>query len=200
VKPFPSPALVLALLAPAALQGQDLSPRMGFGAFVTQPADTAGKLYGSGWKVDLTVHFRREEPVEGRLRLEFGEFRMGKEVLQYEFSGTRYSAQTRLVSYDWMIPLGPKRATGVDVVLGIGGAHWKRHWNSYSLPGSPYPYTPYSEDEDQVAFAATVGFRFRVNRNVGLELHQVLTSLPSVSRDFEDAELSHTALGVVVRF
>jgi hypothetical protein len=198
--PASTPVLLLALLAAPFAQAQELSPRMGFAAFLAQPSDTAGKLYGSGWKIDLTVHFRREEQVEGRLRLEFGEFREGKAVLDFPYSGTRYSAQTRLVGYDWLIPLGPKRAAGVDLILGIGGAHWKRRWNSYTLPGNPYPYFPYSEDEDQIAFAGTVGFRFRFNRTVELEIHQVLTSLPSVHRDFEDAELSHTALGLGVRF
>jgi len=191
--------LAFALLASSVLQAQDLSPRLGLTAFITRPTDEAGKLFGSGWKVNLTVHVRREFPVEGRLRFEFGEFSEGKEMLQSPFSGMRYSARTRLVGYDWLIPFGQKRETGMDLILGIGGAHWFRERTYYSLPGNPNPYTS-SSTTDKLAFAGTVGFRVRFSRMVELELHQVLTSLPGSNRDFEDAELSHTALGVGIRF
>jgi len=194
-----SMGLGLTLLVVPALRAQELSPRMGFGAFFTQPADEAGKLYGSGWKVNLTVHVRREELVEGRLRFEFGEFREGKDFLSSPYAGVRYSARTRLVGYDWLFPLGPKRETGVDLILGIGGAHWFRERKSFSLPGNPAPSSETSTSE-KLAFAGTVGFRVRLARNVELEIHQVLTSLPGSNRDFEDAELSHTALGVGLRF
>jgi hypothetical protein len=172
---------------------------MGLSAFLTQPADEAGKLYGSGWKVNLTVHVRREAQVEGRLRFEFGGFREGKDFLTSPYAGVRYSASTRLVGYDWLIPFGQKRETGVDLILGIGGAHWFRERKSFSLPGNPFPFND-SSTSDKLAFAGTVGIRVRLNRMVELELHQVLTSLPGSNRDFEDAELSHTALGVGIRF
>ena len=194
-----SMGLAFALLVAPVLQAQELSPRMGFAAFFTQPTDEAGKLYRSGWKVNLTVHVRREELVEGRLRFEFGEFQEGKDFLTSPNSAVRYSARTRLVGYDWLIPLGQKQATGVDLILGIGGAHWFRERKSFSLPGNPAPFSDSSTNE-KLAFAGTVGFRVRLTRMVELELHQVLTSLPGSSRDFEDAELSHTALGVGIRF
>jgi len=192
-------SLVLALLVAPVLQAQELSPRMGVSAFLTQPSDEAGKLYSSGWKVNLTVHVRREFPVEGRLRLEFGEFREGRDIPTSPTSSVRYSARTRLVGYDWLFPLGPKREAGFDLILGIGGAHWFRERKNVNLPGNPVLYTG-SSTSDKLAFAGTVGFRVRLNRMVELELHQVLTSLPGSNRDFEDAELSHTALGVGIRF
>ena len=190
--------LVLALLAAPALQAQELSPRVGFAAFLMRPTDSGGKLYGSGWKVNLTIAVHRESLVEGRVRLEFGEFSQGGDVLESPSAGARYRAQTRLVGYDWLIPLGEKHETGVDLILGLGGAHWFRERTAFSLPGNPYPYT-YSDWDNQLAFAATVGFRVRINRQVELELHQVLTSVPGNQRDFKDAELSHTALGVGYR-
>jgi hypothetical protein len=197
---FPSAlGLILALVISPVLQAQELSPRMGFTGFITQPTDEAGKLFSSGWKVDLTVHVRREALVEGRLRFEFGEFREGKNFLTSPFAGVRYSARTRLVGYDWLIPLGQKQETGVDLILGVGGAHWFRERRSFSLPGNPAPSSDSSTSE-KLAFAGTVGFRLRLTRMVELELHQVLTSLPGSNRDFEDAELSHTALGVGIRF
>ena len=192
-------SLLFALLAHPALQAQELSPRVGFTAFLTRPTDSGGKLYGSGWKVNLTVHVHRESLVEGRVRLEFGEFNQGGDVLESPYTGARYRAQTRLVGYDWLIPLGQKHETGVDLILGMGGAHWFRERTAFSLPGNPYPYR-YTDWDNQLAFAGTVGLRFRVNRQVELELHQVLTSVPGNQRDFKDAELSHTALGVGVRF
>jgi len=198
VSPF-SMGLLFTLLAVPALRAQELSPRVGISAFVTQPADSGGKLYGSGWKVNLTIHVRREAQVEGRVRMEFGEFSEGKTVLQYGTGGTRYSARTRLVGYDWLIPLGEKRETGLDFILGMGGAHWFRQRAESSLQGDPYPYS-YSHWDDQLAFAATAGIRFRLSRQVELELHHVFTSLPGNQRDFEDGELSHTALGLGVRF
>lgn len=190
----------LLALAGAALQAQELSPRFGFNAYFAQPADTAGKMYNSGWKVNFSIHVRREFDVEGRVRLEFGEFREGKEVDRNPYSVTRYSAQTRLVGYDWLIPLGPKRESGVDFIIGIGGAHWFRERRSIQVSGTPYPWYNDTDTQHELAFAGTIGFRFRINRNVALELHHVLTSLPGSDRDFEDAELSHTAFGVGVRF
>jgi hypothetical protein len=191
--------LVMTLLAAPALQAQELSPRMGFAAFFTQPTDSGGRLYGPGWKVNLTVHVHREAQVEGRVRLEFGEFNQGGEVADSPYSGARYRAQTRLVGYDWLIPLGQKRETGLDLILGMGGAHWFRERTAYSLAGNPYPYR-YTDWDNELAFAGTVGLRFRLNRQVELELHQVFTSVPGNQKDFKDAELSHTALGVGLRF
>lgn len=193
-------AAALLLLAGPALRAQDLSPRFGVNAFFTQPADTAGKIYQSGWKVNLSIHVRRESEVEGRVRLEAGEFREGKEVDRNPYSVTRYSARTRLVGYDWLVPLGPKRERGVDFIVGIGGAHWFRERRNTALAGTPYPWYDTSTTQHELAFAGTLGFRFRLNRSVALEVHHVLTSLPGSDRDFEDAELSHTALGVGVRF
>jgi hypothetical protein len=191
--------LALALLVTPGLQAQELSPRMGFTGFITKPSDEAGKLYSSGWKVDLLVHVRREAQVEGRLRFEVGEFREGKTFMNSPYEGVRYSARTRLVGYDWLIPLGQKQETGADLILGIGGAHWFRERRSFSLPGSPAVFSNTSSS-DKLAFAGTVGFRWRLSRMLELELHQVLTSLPGSNRDFEDAELSHTAFGVGIRF
>ena len=196
---FSALGLALAIAAAPALKAQELSPRMGFNAYFTQPADTAGKMYSSGWKLNLAIHVRREAHVEGRVRLEFGEFRVGKEVVRAPYSTVRYSAQTRLVGYDWLIPLGDKRETGVDLILGIGGAHWFRERTEASLAGNTYPFH-HSDTQHELGFAGTVGFRIRLTRNVGLEIHHVLTSNPGSDRDFEDAELSHSALGVGFRF
>lgn len=193
-------AAALLILAGPALRAQGLSPRFGINAYFTQPADTASKIYSSGWKLNLAVHVRREAEVEGRLRLEFGEFREGKEVDRNPYSVTRYSARTRLVGYDWLVPFGPKRETGVDLILGIGGAHWFRERRHIPVAPSPYPWYSDSHTQHELAFAGTVGFRFRLNPSVALEVHHVLTSLPGSDRDFEDAELSHTAIGVGVRF
>ncbi len=195
----PSLGAALCLLSGLALPAQELSPRVGITGYLTQPADTAGRIYGSGWKLNLAIHVRREQEVEGRLRFEFGAFREGKDVSHAPYEVVRYSAQTRLVSYDWLIPIGPKRDLGLDAILGIGGAHWFRERKVTSLPTTPYPWDS-SNTSQEVAFAATIGLRFRLNRHVALELHHVFTSLPGSDRDFEDAELSHTALGVGVRF
>ncbi len=197
---FSALGLALAVSAAATLQAQTHSPRMGITAYFTQPADTAGKIYSSGWKVNLAIHVRRESEIEGRVRLEFGEFRQGKEVDRNYHSASRYSAQTRLVGYDWLVPFGPKREAGVDLILGIGGAHWFRERTSVPTGAYPYPWYDHSDRKHELAFAGTIGFRFRLNRSVGFEIHHVLTSLPGSDRDFEDAELSHTAIGVGVRF
>lgn len=195
-----STAAALLTLTGPAVQAQDVSPRFGINAYFTQPADTAGKIYSSGWKLNLAIHVRRESEVEGRLRLEFGEFREGKAVDRSPYSETRFSARTRLVGYDWLVPFGPKRETGVDFIVGIGGAHWFRERRNTAPAGMPYPWYDDSTTQHELAFAGTLGFRFRLSRNVALEIHHVLTSLPGSDRDFEDAELSHTALGVGVRF
>lgn len=191
--------LVLALAAGPILQAQELSPRIGLNVYLTQPADTAGKIYSSGWKVNLAIHVRRESPLEGRVRLEFGEFKEGRNLVRDPYSTVRYSAQTRLVGYDWLLALGEKRETGVDFIFGIGGVHWYRERKEESAAAYPYYYDN-STTQHELAFAGTLGFRFRVSRNITFEIHHVLTSLPGSDRDFEDAELSHTAVGMGVRF
>lgn len=184
----------------AALPAQDLGPRIGLTFYGTQPADTAGRIYGSGWKAGLAVHVRRGQPTEGRVRLEFGNFQAGTSIDRSPYSRVQYSAQTRMVGYDWLVPFGPRSASGVDAILGIGGAHWLRERKEISVPGSPYPTYGNSTSQHELAFAATVGFRFRLNRQFHFELHHVFTSLPASDRDFEDAELSHTAFGLGFRF
>ncbi len=191
-------SVALTLLAAPVLQAQDLSPRVGLAAFVTQPADVGGKLYGSGWKVNLTIHVHRESFVEGRVRMEIGEFQEGKGVVT-PYNTVKYSARSRLVGYDWLIPLGEKRERGVDLILGIGGAHWFRERTQSNIGGLP-SWQSYATTDNELAFAGTVGIRFRLNRHVELEIHQVLTSVPGDNKDFEDGELSHTALGVGFRF
>ena len=192
--------LAVALAAGPTLPAQELSPRIGLNFYLTQPADTAGKIYSSGWKVNLAIHVRRESPIEGRVRLEFGEFREGKDRFRDAYSTVRYSAQTRLVGYDWLLPLGEKRETGVDFIFGIGGAHWYRERREELAPTAPSYYYSNNTTQHELGFAGTLGFRFRVSRNLTFEIHHVLTSLPGSDRDFEDAELSHTALGLGMRF
>lgn len=189
----------LCLLSVPALQAQELSPRVGITGYLTQPADTAGRIYGSGWKLNVAIHVRREQEVEGRVRFEFGAFGEGKEVNHAPYEVVHYSARTRLVGYDWLIPIGPKRDQGLDAILGIGGAHWFRERRATSLPTNPYSWDS-SDTSHELAFTTTIGLRFRFNRKVALEIHHVFTSFPGSDRDFEDAELSHTALGVGVRF
>lgn len=196
---FSAFGLAAALLAAPSASAQGLDPRISLSFFATQPADTAGRMYGSGWKAALGIHVRRGEPTQGRVRLEFGGFQSGKVLERSPYDRVQYSAQTRLVGYDWLIPLGERREMGVDAILGIGGAHWLRDRKSISAAGTPFPYHN-SDTSHELAFAATVGFRFRLSRQFVLELHHVLTSLPASDRDFEDAELSHTAFGVGFRF
>jgi hypothetical protein len=172
---------------------------VGIAAFATLPTGAGSHFYNSGWKVNLTIHVRREQLVEGRVRMELGQFPEGSGRVDSSFTATVQRARTRLVGYDWLIPLGEKRPTGLDLILGIGGAHWFSESRVSSLPGNPYPFT-YNYSDDTIAFAATVGLRYRLSRNLELELHQVFTSTPGHSRDFEDAELSHTAIGLGFRF
>ena len=192
-------SLLVALQLPTTVQAQELSPRLGLDVFAAQPNDTAGNLYASGWKLSLTIHVRREAEVEGRVRMEFGRFGEGSGTTNGNYSRTKTRAQTRMVSYDWLIPLGQKAETGFDLILGIGGAHWITHSQVETLPGNPYPYS-YTYDDDNLAFAATLGLRYRLGRHWTLEVHHVFSTTPGHQKDFEDAELSHTALGLGYRF
>lgn len=53
---------------------------------------------------------------------------------------------------------------------------------------------------EKVAFVLSVGFIFHISTHVGIEAKQMLTSLPNSQRDFHDADLSHTSLGLAFRF
>ena len=137
------PALVLLsiLLAAPVAEAQELSPRVGLAAFITLPASKGAALYDSGWKLSFSIHVRREELIEGRVRMEVGEFPAGKGRLDPGATITVQRARTRLVGYDWLIPLGEKGPTGLDVILGIGGVHWFTDTRVTSLPNNPYPFS-----------------------------------------------------------
>ena len=195
------PALVLLsiLLAAPVAQTQELSPRVGLAAFATLPASKGAALYDSGWKLSFSIHVRREEVVEGRVRMEVGEFPAGKGRLDPGATITVQRARTRLVGYDWLIPLGAKGPTGLDVILGIGGVHWFTDTRVTSLPNNPYPFS-WSYSDSDVAFASTLGLRYRLARHFTLEAHHVFTFKPANGSDFSDGELSHTSIGIGYRF
>lgn len=187
------------LLLGTGLWAQDWGQHFGINIYATQPSDTASKLYDRGWKVAIPFYFRVGNPVEQRLRIEFGKFSWGKIQVVTAASGEteQVNATSRLVGYDWLISLGQRKEAGVDLILGIGGARWYQDIIRTYPSGSGVE--TYLDTDQKAAFAATLGFRFRFTRNVALELHQVFTSLPGSDRDFKDAELSHTALGLAFR-
>lgn len=188
--------ILMFMLLGTGLWAQDLGGHFGLNLYITQPSDTAGKLYDHGWKVAVPFYFRIGNPVEGRLRFEFGKFNQGK---PQAVSGgiEQVSATTRLVGYDWLISLGQRQEAGVDLIVGIGGARWYQDIVHTYPTGSGNP--PSLDSDQKAAFAATLGFRIRFTRNLAVEIHQVFTSLPGSDRDFKDAELSHTALGLAFR-
>lgn len=189
--------LMMALLVASGLSlpAQDWGQHFGLNLYVVQPSDTAGKLYERGYKIAVPFYFRIGNRVEQRLRVEFGSFSEGP-VRQVDSYGTteKSSASSRLVGYDWLVSMGERKEAGVDLILGVGGTSWYQEITR-TMPGN----APYKDTETQAAFAATLGLRVRFNRHIALELHQVLTSLPGEKRDFRDAELSHTALGIAFR-
>lgn len=192
--------LLMFLVLGTGLWGQDGGQHFGLNLYATQPSDTAGKLYDRGWKVAIPFYFRVGNPVEQRLRIEFGKFSQGRpQVVNAGWETEQTTATTRLVGYDWLVSLGRRREAGVDLILGIGGASWYQDILR-TRPNDPGPgITTYQDSDQKAAFAATLGFRFRFTRHLALELHQVFTSLPGSDRDFKDAELSHTALGLAFR-
>lgn len=189
--------LLMILALGTGLCAQDWGQHFGLNIYATNPSDTAGKLYDRGWKVAIPFYFRVGNPVEQRLRVEFGKFSKGRPQDVGNGEVEQISASSRLVGYDWLISLGQRKEAGVDLILGVGGARW------YQDVVRTYPNSPgtpaYRDTDEKGAFAATFGFRFRFTRNFALELHQVFTSLPGSDRDFKDAELSHTALGIAFR-
>lgn len=193
---------VLLFTVASALSAQDweepVSHRFGLNFQIMVPTDTAGKLYQNGFSIGIPFYFHHAEGVDGRLRVEIGHFD-GKRRNVY--SGTEeISADTRYVGYDWLVRLGQSRDPGVDFLIGIGGAHWYQTRSYTSIPGTPdVNYT----DEDygnKIAFVLSVGFIFHITNHVGIEAKQMLTSLPNSQRDFHDADLTHTSVGVAFRF
>ncbi len=193
---------VLFLSAACALsaqsQEQPASHRFGLNLQMMFPTDTAGKLYKAGYNIGIPFYFRQGEEVEGRLRIEIGHFE-GKS--RSDYPGVEViSADTRFIGYDWLVRMGPSRAPGVDFLIGIGGAHWyqsRTYTSSVGTPASNYTDEGYG---DKIAFVLSVGFIFHINSRVGIEAKQMLTSLPNSQRDFHDADLSHTSVGVAFRF
>ncbi|MDP2876931.1 MAG: hypothetical protein Q8O00_12160 [Holophaga sp.] len=189
--------VMLLLVLGTGLWAQGAGQHFGLNIYGTKPTDEASKLYDHGWKIAVPFYFRIGNPVEQRLRVEFGKFSKGRPVA-VAGGWEQSEASTRLVGYDWLISLGQRKEAGVDLILGIGGARWNQNYVFTHAAGSGLP--DYEDTDQNAAFAATIGFRFRFTRNLALELHQVLTSLPGSDRDFKDAELSHTALGLAFRF
>ena len=174
-----------------------VSSRFGLNLQVMLPTDTAGSLYKTGYAIGIPFYFRQGEDVEGRLRVEIGHFD-GKNRTVYGETES-ISADTRFIGYDWLIKMGPARDPGVDFLIGIGGAHWYQSITRSHTPGSDVVYVDDGYGE-KIAFVLSVGFIFHVNSHVGIEAKQMLTSLPNSQRDFHDADLSHTSLGVAFRF
>ena len=177
---------------------QSTSHRFGLNFQMMIPTDTAGKLYKTGYNIGIPFYFRQGEDVEGRLRIEIGHFD-GKS--RSDYPGIEViSADTRFIGYDWLIKMGPSRDPGVDFLIGIGGAHWyqnRSYTSSVGTPASNYTDEGYG---DKIAFVLSVGFIFHITSHIGIEAKQMLTSVPNSQRDFHDADLSHTSLGVAFRF
>jgi len=194
------PALLIgaSIALSAQNRDEDVSHRFGLNLQVMVPTDTAGKLYKTGYSVGIPIYFRQGEKVEGRLRMEVGRFE-GKSRKAY-YGYETISANTRFVGYDWLVRLGAKRDPGVDFLIGIGGSHWYQTRTAAYPAGDHPPYPIDSDYGSQLAFTVSVGFIFHLNRHVGIEAKQMLTSLPGSNRDFTDAELSHTSVGMAFRF
>ncbi len=185
-------------------QGQEeqVSHRFGVNLQVMIPTDTAAKLYQTGYSVGIPFYFHQGEQVEGRLRVEFGHFN-GKTRTVSNYIGIHQesvSTDTRFVGYDWLVRLGESRDSGVDLIVGIGGAHWYQTRTTSSTAGGAIVTSSDDGYGEKLAFVLSVGFTFHITRNVGIEAKQMLTSLPGSNRDFSDAELSHTSVGVAFRF
>ncbi|MBL0212030.1 MAG: hypothetical protein IPQ13_14135 [Holophagaceae bacterium] len=186
-----------ASVQPALSQEPPTAHRFGLNFQLMLPVDTAGQLYKTGYNIGIPFYFRQGEEVEGRLRVEIGHFE-GKS--RKMVSGTEeISADTRYVGYDWLVRLGPSRDPGVDFLIGIGGAHWYQT-RAYSPAAGSDIYVVDEDYGDKIAFVLSLGFIFHITRHVGIEAKQMLTSLPNSHRDFHDADLSHTSLGVAFRF
>jgi hypothetical protein len=194
------PALLIGAASVLSAQSQEhsVSHRFGLNVQLMLPTDTAGKLYKTGYNIGMPFYFRQGEEVEGRLRIEIGHFD-GKNRSVHPGS-EEISADTRFVGYDWLVRLGPSRDPGVDFLIGIGGAHWYQT-RSYTSPAGA-PSVDYIDEGygDKVAFVLSVGFIFHITSHVGIEAKQMLTSLPNSQRDFHDADLSHTSIGLAFRF
>lgn len=198
--------LFVLLFAAKALcaQGQDepVSHRFGLNLQVMIPTDTAAKLYQAGYSVGIPFYFHSGEPVEGRLRVEIGHFN-GKSRVVSDFFGVHQesvTADTRFVGYDWLVRMGEARYPGADFLVGIGGAHWYQTRTTSTTTGGSNVTRKDDGYGEKVGFVLSLGFIFHITRNVGIEAKQMLTSLPGTRRDFTDAELSHTSVGVAFRF
>lgn len=179
-------------------QEQSVAHRFGLNINVMFPTGTAGDFYKTGYNIGIPFYFRLGEPVEGRLRIELGHFD-GK--TRDSYSGREVvSADTRYVGYDWLIQLGQSRDPGVDFLVGIGGAHWNQTRTFTSLVGTPSTNSTNEEYGNKVAFVLSLGFIFHFTSHMGLEAKQMFSSVPNSERDFHDADLSHTSLGLAFRF
>lgn len=186
-----------ASILPAQGQEPPAAHRFGLNLQLMLPTDTAGELYKTGYNIGIPFYFRQGEDVEGRLRVEIGHFEGKTRKID---SGTEdISADTRYIGYDWLVRLGPSRDPGVDFLIGIGGAHWYQT-RSYKPAAGSDIYVIDEDYGDKIAFVLSIGFIFHITNHVGIEAKQMLTSLPNSHRDFHDADLSHTSLGVAFRF
>ena len=197
-KALPALLISAASVLSAQSQEQSVSHRFGLNLQVMLPTDTAGKLYKTGYNIGIPFYFRQGEEVEGRLRVEIGHFNGRRRSVNSGYE--EVSADTRYIGYDWLVRLGPAREPGVDFLLGIGGAHWYQTRSGASPAGTSYQNYTDEGYGDKVAFVLSIGFIFHLTSHVGIEAKQMLTSLPNSQRDFHDADLSHTSLGVAFRF
>lgn len=207
-----SALLRAALLGPALLASDTPADgnRFGLSLALAQPQGAHSAPFGTGAQLGLLVHFNRESPYMGRLRIDYTAVDARHPVQDgYGFptSGGPQPLMSDLrregygIAYEFLPHFGPTSREGAYLVLGIGGMLW----NERLKPVGTSPLRGSHTDAD-FAFTPSLGAGYRFNPHVSLEARMVGAFLnvgpdPTDTHDWEaSAERHFATLGLTLRF
>lgn len=209
----PAFALLLPLLGASSLsaQGEPYGNRFGLGFAAVSPQGAGSQGFGTGYQLSLQVHFNRESPNLGRLRIDYSVMDSSRPfndgsiyVYPGGFMGSLMADVRREsygVAYEWMPHFGTDSRGGPFMILGLGGMLWNER---RKVTSPQYPYGSHTNVD--LGLNPSLGFGYRFNVHLALEARLVGSFLgvypgPPDSKSWEaDGERHHLTFGASVRF
>jgi hypothetical protein len=176
----------LLLLSALGLSAQDNGNRFGLSLAYLGPVGTWSSTFGSGFQGGLQIHFNRESPFLGRLRIDYLRSDSRHPVfdgMAQVWNGTAYvpiptTSDRRMEAYTVMYEVMPHleghSRSGLFGILGLGGTVW----NETIRARGPVGLNSTSSDLG-MTLSAGGGWRFNVHATI--EARYVYTSLPTWS-------------------
>lgn len=183
MRPFPALGLMLPLLATPALRAEDPldGNRVGLAFALVKPTGSGFDGFKTGYQGSLQIHFNRESPWLGRLRIDYMAVDSdGPQVRGFYYYAGPGGSLPRIVdlrregygvAYEWMPHFGGTSRSGAFGILGVGGMLWNERQKALLSPA--FSYESVSRTDSDFAFTPSLGFGYRFNIHAALEARVV---------------------------